>query len=492
MIARQRFSLSSNSFSVLFSILIIAIFGISLAGCGSGSRTTPSPNGNTQVVVLLTSTANDQLVVFDTGIASIVLVNSAGLQTAVYTNPNTFSDLVEWMHLNGATEPLTSATVPEGTYTSAIVTLAGCSFTNETFRANDFTTATYAQGGCSEGTNLSTVNLPNKIKITGSAMALTLNLQVSQSYTLDAMATPVTYTIDPVFTLTPVSIAAQPTNETNGKVTGVNALVTTIGTTGNSFTAQTTAGALLSLSSNASTTFQGITGLSRLEVNSLVNFDAAIQSDGTLLATRVEADDTVAPTAVVGPFIIPGGQAGQFLTLTLETEGCTLTGNPFCGNIFQITKTTVFNTSGQFTNITNLPFTATFGSANLLQGENLSVTTSGTLNAQSIENASMITLVPQTLNGTVTAVSNDSGFAVYTVSLAPYDLIPVLQNYTSFTPPPHLTNPATVLVYADTNAVFLNSGMISAGSLLRFRGLVFDDNGTLKMDCGAIYDGVTE
>jgi hypothetical protein len=71
-------------------------------------------------------------------------------------------------------------------------------------------------------------------------------------------------------------------------------------------------------------------------------------------------------------------------------------------------------------------------------------------------------------------------------------LIPVLQNFTSDTPPPHLTNPTTILVYADTNTRMLNTGTVAAGSLIRLGGLIFDDNGTARMDAGQIYDGVTE
>jgi hypothetical protein len=484
----------SRPFALFLSILMLAISAGSLANCGSGSTmlSSPPPSGNTQVVVLLASTANDQLVKFATGIASIVLVSGAGVRTTVYTNQNAYFDFVEWMHRNGATEPLTSATVPQDIYTSAIVTLAGCSFINETFNGTDIVTATYGEGSCSEGTNLSMVNLPEPITISGAAMALSLDLQVSQSYTLDAAANPVTYTIDPVLTLTPIALGAQPTNDANGKSTGVNGMVTSVETSSANFTVQTTDSAVLTLNSNASTIFQGIANSSSLATSSLVNFDAVIQPDGTFLATRVEVDDPVAPTVVLGPYVIPGSQPSQFLTLTLAAEGCTFASNPFCGNIFQNTQATVFSTSGQFTNIAKLPFTATFGSVNMLQGQNLSVTSSGIPNAQSVETARTITLEPQTLNGMVTAVTNDSGFAVYTVSLASYDLFPVLQNYTTLTPPPRLTNPTTILVYVDTSAAFLNSGMISPGSVLRFRGLIFDDNGTLKMDCAAIYDGVTE
>jgi hypothetical protein len=488
------FRLSKPGFTLYLPALALVTLAGLMTGCGSGSPMggSTAPVGNTQVVVLLTSTANDQLVIFDASIASIALVDSAGTSTTVYTNPNTFNNVVEWMHLNGTSEPLPAVSIPQGTYTSATVMIAGCFFTNETFDGNTFNTATFDQGLCAEGTGVSTVNLPNPIKIAGSAMALSLNLQVSQSFTLAAAANPVTYTIDPVFTLNPVAIAAEPTDETNGKITGVNAQVVSVGTDGKTLTAQTTAGIPLNLSSNTSTAYQGIAGFSGLGPNLLVNFDATIQPDGSLLATRIEVDDPIGPTEIVGPFSVPGSVTGQFLTLNLQQEGCTFTGVPFCGNIFQSTGNTIFGTSGQFTNLAALPFPATFSGSNLLQGQNLSVSTPGTPNAQSILEASTVTLVPQTLNGTVTAVTNDGGFAVYTVTLAPYDLIPILQNFTSSAPPPHITSPTIITVYADTNALFLNSGTIAAGSQIRFRGLIFDDNGTLRMDANTFYDGVTE
>jgi hypothetical protein len=56
-----------------------------------------------------------------------------------------------------------------------------------------------------------------------------------------------------------------------------------------------------------------------------------------------------------------------------------------------------------------------------------------------------------------------------------------------------LNSPANVIqAYVDSNTQLLNSAPIAMGSLLRFRGLIFDDNGTLRMDCGQINDGVPE
>ncbi len=474
------------AFSLAFSMVL-------LTGCGgSGSQTggTP-PGGNTQVVVLRASTANDQVFSFEVLINTISLVNAKGTSVTIFTNPQSFGPLGQWMNLNGISTPLTTASVPSDTYTSAVVTVFGCSFGTQTFAANTFFSNTFAEGLCAEGTGTTTVNLPNPIKITGSAMALSLNLQIAQSFTLEAPIVSSNYTIDPVFTLTPVAIAAQPTDETNGKVTVIDAQVTSVGADGKTIMVQPPDDQALTLTSNSATVFQGVAGFSALAANMLFNFDAAIQSDGSLLATRIEVPDATAVAGTGGPYVLPVVGPGVFQTQTLEQNGCTIVQVPFCGNIYHLNNT-VFQVSGELTNVANLPFPATFTSANFLQGQNVLVTSSGVPDNRSIIEAVTVNLLPQTLNGTVSAMSNENGFAVYTVTLAPYDLLPVLQNYTSLTPPPHLTNPTSIVVYADTNATFLNSGTIGLGSLIRFRGVIFDDNGTARMDATAIYDGVTE
>ena len=484
------FVFTRNALTLVLLALSLVFSAALLTGCGSGSQMggTPPPAGNTQVVLLLTSTANDQLLAFSTNVTSIALADAAGT-TTVFTSPQPTGQIVEWMHLNGASEPFLTATLPQGTYTSAQVTVASCYFENAVF-STTLTVSTDDEGTCSQGTGITTVNLPNPIVVTGKAMALSLNLQVPQSFSLTAATPPATYTISPVFTLTPVALSAQPTNETNGKITGLDAQVTAVNATGNSFTVQTTDGAALTVAANATTTYQGLAGLSALAPNALSNLDLAIQPDGSFLATRVEVDDATAPVAVVGAYISPGNLAGEVTTVTLQLNGCQVAGAPFCGNLFQNTDTTVFATSGQFTNVATLPFPATFNASTETPGESISNLFPGTFNAQGFQNTSTVVLVPQTLNGTVTAVTNQNGFAVYTVSLASYDLFPTLQLFNVIGPP--LTAPTTLVVYVDTSAQMLNTGAIQVGSLLRFRGIVFNDNGALRMDVGQILDGVPE
>lgn len=111
---------------------------------------------------------------------------------------------------------------------------------------------------------------------------------------------------------------------------------------------------------------------------------------------------------------------------------------------------------------------------------------------QGFELATTATLSPQTVNGTVTAVSNVNNFTVYSVTIASDSLIPTLQAMAGTTIN-RLNAPANSMqVYVDSNAQILTSNPIAVGSLLRFRGLVFDDNGALRMDCNLVRDGVPE
>ena len=97
--------------------------------------------------------------------------------------------------------------------------------------------------------------------------------------------------------------------------------------------------------------------------------------------------------------------------------------------------------------------------------------------------------MPQAINGTVSAISTSGGFTTYTVTLAPYDIFAQLAGQPG---QPALTNPDTVVVYADRNTQTLNSNSVSVGGVFRFYGLVFNDNGTLSMDCAQVNDGVAE
>jgi hypothetical protein len=238
--------------------------------------------------------------------------------------------------------------------------------------------------------------------------------------------------------------------------------------------------------------YQGVAGFTTLGAGTLVDTDLVIQPDGSLRATRVEVDQLTAPTTSIGPELVGHApQPNDFSTLAVEAEGCP--GATVCNIVFQYDASTMFNMSGQFGNLQSLPFAAVFSASTMFPGQSFSVFSAGTFQPPQPVTppvTTAVTLLPQTLNGTVTAVSTDSSFTVYSVALAPYDLIPTLQSFVYLVT--HVSNPNIVMVYVDSSARLLNSAPIATGSVVRFRGLLFDDNGIVRMDCNQVNDGVPE
>jgi hypothetical protein len=225
----------------------------------------------------------------------------------------------------------------------------------------------------------------------------------------------------------------------------------------------------------------------------LVDFDADLEADGSLQAKRVKVQDSDAVNLSFanGPITSVDsnstwGQAPILLAADAERQG-TLQG--WMGAAGLSYDNTVFQVSTQLSNLRQLPFEARLTESNMVAGQKISFTSQ----AATVSNAiplSTITLMPQTINGTVVGISREGGFDTYTVRLADYDLFPQLavQKYQTTL----LTDPGTLIVYADSHTKQLNTQPIAVGSAVRFNGAVFNDNGTLRMDCLQINDGVPE
>ena len=222
-----------------------------------------------------------------------------------------------------------------------------------------------------------------------------------------------------------------------------------------------------------------------------VDMDVALQANGSLLATRVAVPDTNTANLSVssGPVQIVSVAWPVLDADEVEEQG-------YLSHVFGSAPFSfggaVFQTSGQFTNLQNLPFAASFNATNIVAGQNVSITTHATSlsPAPTYVPAATMTLLPQTINGTVSAIGGEASFTTYTIQLASYDLFPELAVQGGQAT--LLTNPNTVVVYADSSTQKLNTSPIAVGSVMRSYGLVFNDNGTLRMDCAQINDGVPE
>jgi hypothetical protein len=425
------------------------------------------------------------------------LTNQSGKTVSLLTTPLT----EEFMHLNGHVEPIATVNVPQGVYTSASLMVS---------QAIPACAGQQSSGGLlmDEGLGVlnkqaaATIEPAQSITVDGNVMGLVLNLQVSQSAPFsggcsESLSDAVTIT--PTFSVTPISIAAQPTNSANGMALGVEGLISSVSADGSGFTAGAFPASSLNgsplwpVSVNSSTAFQGVGNASGLTAGMPVDMDLAIQPDGSLLATRVAVYDTNTANLSIafGPpmgIYPPYDQSPYPVMWALEVEQKSQPNvlTSFTG-AYGLNATSQI--SGEFANVQSLPFSATFNSANLVAGQNVLFTLHAASPVQ-FPPISTITLLPQTIDGTVAAIGSAGNFTTYTVTLAPYDLFPNLAVQGGQTT--LLTNPNTVVVYADSNTQMLNSSTVSAGGLFRFYGLVFNDNGTLRMDCAQVNDGVAE
>jgi len=481
----------------------ILLTAAGMSGCGSGSSPTnpsgPQLSGNTSVTVVLSSTANDQLSQYIVAFQNITLTSQSGKTVALLSaTPDTALD-AEFIHLNGRAEPLVTVSIPQDIYTAATLTLGGANFTCVTVApsgsgaAGDLSTSTFDYGQVPAADVA--VTLPSPITVTGDSMGLSLDLLVSQSasYPSCYYTGIESYSITPTFSLTPVNFASQPTNSENGKVAGLSGEITAMEQNSESFTLSVPDGEpfprSISVSSSNGTVYQGISGSSALAVGTFLNMDGTVQSDGSLLATRIAVFNPSAVNVTAGPVLrLAPGQS-------LLYSGGVLEQGPLFGGLYLgmgadlVFTDAQFQISGELTNLQSLPFVASFDSSNMVAGQNayISFTLLPNCCGNAAGTAQTVTLLPQTIDGTVIGSSTSGSFTVYTVELASYDLFPTLASQPG---QPLLNNPDQIEVYIDNSAQMLNTQPLASGSTLRFYGLVFNDNGTLRMDCAQVNDGV--
>jgi hypothetical protein len=113
-------------------------------------------------------------------------------------------------------------------------------------------------------------------------------------------------------------------------------------------------------------------------------------------------------------------------------------------------SSTVFAISPQLVSSAGLPFAPSFTATNLTPGQTVAVTTSAI--SGTTATAADVYLVPQTIDGTVTAISTSGSYDVYTLSLA---------SGSAFTA---LSGASTVVVYASSATAAMSSTTIAAGS----------------------------
>jgi hypothetical protein len=465
---------------------------ISLVACGSRSGPMPAAAA-TPITVLATSTADDRLTQFTMGVTSLSLVNSSGKEVPVITYPV----YAEFIHLNGESEPLFTTRIPPGTYKSAIASVA--------FSAFDCVDVSQQGGVAGSGYGSGDVKpskvaitLPKPIEVSETSATIVLNMLAGPS-SAQAICngSPQTPTATPTFQLT------QSTTDNVVTMRNLQGIVQYVGSDGRfSVTAidgpaqtftdlsgktEIAQAPQWQVNAGANTAFYGIHDFSGLEIGQPIDMDATFEN-GAMTATRIAVYNT--STGYLNLFNGPLLTAYSAMTPVFAWARSAVGLQPPYGMTAFTWTGTQFGISSAFTNLSELPFTAKFDASSFTWGQTVDVTTNQPLYSNGYIPVKTVTLMPQTVNGTVQAISTNGSFTEYTISLSPYDLFPQLSLQWGQIAP--LSSPNVITVYADKNVQSQTTAPIATGGIYRFNGLVFNDGGTLRMDCAHISDGVID
>ena len=291
-----------------------------------------------------------------------------------------------------------------------------------------------------------------------------------------------TVTVTPAFNVAAVPIPQQPTNGTNGLQCGIKGEVTAIGT--NEFTLTNGSGTALTINVSSSTQYQGLSGFSALAVGALVEVDTQTESNGTLLALRVNEQGPPPATGgtplemLVGPVTaLTGTPVTSFTEVVRQQIGSGATGSSIQTDTVTVNSATTFQLPPRLGNVTGgaSPFAPTFTASTMFAGQVVSVATTGvTSNAAT---AVSVTLSPQTVDGTIASIATASGYTAYTVTLNSAGWLATL------------TGQTTVTVYTNDNVQQVNSTAPAVGDTARFNGFLFNSSGKLVLIACVQADG---
>jgi hypothetical protein len=425
-----------------FSLLLWVSFAITLAltGCGGGGSNSKIPVQLTGTAVMLQTgdAVNDQIAKFELTVSVITLTGTGG-------TPNTANLLsapaeVEFVHSAASMEPLTLAHVPPGTYSGATLTVSNPEVVAVVGGVPTKLNATLSS------TTVNVAFSPN-ITIGTSPMFLNFDLDLANSVTISGNNA----TVSPKFNVSTSTVAPEENeDEDNGEIEDVHGSVTNISAP--NFTIQTRS-STITFATDSNTRFKdGISQLSDLKVNDIVEVDGVTKSDGTKLATKVEREGDENGEEVEG-LISALNNPLTTISIVHQMDSKGTSNSPVTVNV-GVNSNTVFSVRADKLNISAPLFDAThIGKGQRIEAD---------ISSSSSMVASKVKLREQALIGTVAATPAPTN-AGFTLNISPTSAFGTLSGAT--TVPVTFANGATL----KTTPV--------AGATIRVRGLVFF-NGT--------------
>lgn len=467
--------------------------GLALTGCGGGSGSstvTPgsgsgsgsgtgggNPAPATQVQVNLGDAPSDWVMAFGMTVSGLTLTPTSGSPVSLMATATP----MEMAQSMGTMLPLAAASVPQGTYTQATVTLASVSM-----GYMDPVTKTYTQKTM-PGPFTAHVTFSPALTVGSSPMALNFDMNLGASMSVDGTG---------AVSLAPVMTAAMSGIATSGQTPWSGAMPQMMGSVSALSGSQFSLGSMMGMqkatfTTDANTLFMGsgLTSMAGMATGMLVSVDAAIQQDGTYLAKRVEALG-IGSTGMMAGGLVTSLTGNPPTQLTLAA-GMGQGGGMMPGTIgglmtVSLSSTTAYVYDADGLDLTGLPFTPDFSAASLAKGQRVAALSAsgmmsggggmggGMMGSVGTVTASALRLEPQALHGTVSGYTVNGTQASFTLTL-PSD--------SAFAT---LTGVSTLQVYQQASTRLMGLQAVSNGTDVAARGLLFNDAGTYRLVAGWI------
>ena len=457
---------------ILVTIAVVTlVIAVGCSGGGGSSsfngRTSTTPLATGSVVqVSLGDDAGDRVASLSVTVNAVQLTSDAGATVSLISNPTT----LEVSSLAGTTSPLGTVTVPAGTYNKLTITLGGATIT-----VVDPATGTTVQKTFNAPANPFSITLNPVFVSDGSARVINIDFDLHRSVSIDAATGAITF--NPLFLVSHTRMQGPLSGGHPDPFTG--GVERTVGTvtavSGSTFTISTAIGLRsLTFTTNSSTVFKGVGGVSSLLTGMLVVVGGQSQSDGTLLAVGVAVVDAlrVGPGALGIVAKTSGSPVTQFTLLTQGLAAMTplmgVSTVPQAGLTINVSSTTNFEPDSDDVDVNGF----TFDASSLSPAQTvaigarspLSMFSGGTASGLPIIgtlDASQVRLIQQPLSGTVSNVSS-TGF---TLTVPSESVFAVLANTT------------TVAVTTRSSTVLKDGFTLTNGQKVVVRGLLFNNNG---------------
>ena len=455
--------------------IVLIVFLFSLVGCGGSGSSSPNPNpqpNTTALQVNIGDAPSDRLVAVSMTIGSMTLTKASGGTVSVVSS----STPIEMMHLMGTVDPISLMNVAQGTYSSATMSISSA-----TVMYMDPNTMQLVQKSVS-GPMSATVDLSPNLTIGASPMVLNLDMNMASSASIDQSGN-VSMTPTMTAKMNPCCTGSSQDPENGGMEHMIGSVMSF---SGNSFTiSMMQSSQNVPVATGSNTHFEGMGGMGGMSNNMLVMVDAAMQSDGTFMANKVQSVMSMSGGSMAGGLVT--GTAGNPVTqLTLAMQdgaGSGMMGSFLAGTTtVDVSSSAAFQIDSDNVDMSNLPLTPVFDGTTIFKGQCVrAVSSSGMMSGGGMGgmmgggtiSASEIDLEQQGLSGTV---SGYSGSAPTTFTLT----LPSDSAFTTMTG----ANSVTVFQQAGTELWGITS--VTNGSTVHVRGLLFFDAGTYKLVAGRI------